>query len=121
MSVCMCAGDPDEWEQTVHLNMLAPMRLTRAVAPGMADKQDGIIINISSVAGINAQGGNAVYAASKFGLRGWSLSCYEALRSHKIKVGWVTAACICGGVHTRSGACCCRLSVVPSVELCYCT
>jgi len=28
----------------------------------------------------------AVYAATKWGLRGWSLSCYEALRTSNVKV-----------------------------------
>ena len=28
----------------------------------------------------------AVYAACKHGLRGWSLSCHEALRKHGVKV-----------------------------------
>ena len=28
----------------------------------------------------------AVYATCKWGLRGWSLSCHEALRKHSVKV-----------------------------------
>lgn len=39
--------------------------------------QDGLIINIGSIAGLESMISTPVYAASKWGLRGWSLSCYE--------------------------------------------
>ena len=32
------AGDPDAWERMMAINLKAPMRLTRALAPGMVDK-----------------------------------------------------------------------------------
>lgn len=39
--------------------------------------QEGLILNIGSIAGLEPMQGTPVYAASKWGLRGWSLSCYE--------------------------------------------
>lgn len=45
------AGNPDTWSKVLATNLEAPMRLTRAFAPGMAEKKQGIIINISSIAG----------------------------------------------------------------------
>lgn len=39
--------------------------------------QDGLIINIGSIAGLEPMKSTPVYAASKWGLRGWSLSCYD--------------------------------------------
>ena len=39
--------------------------------------QAGLIINIGSIAGEMGMGPQSVYAATKWGLRGWSLSCYE--------------------------------------------
>ncbi len=39
--------------------------------------QAGLIINIGSIAGEMGFAPMAVYAATKWGLRGWSLSCYE--------------------------------------------
>ena len=46
----------------------------------------GVIINMGSVAAIEPMTMACAYAASKHGLRGWSLSCYQALRKHNIKV-----------------------------------
>ncbi len=59
------------------LNLLAPMHLTNLLAPAMKERSNGVIINICSVAGIEPMGMGAAYAASKHGLRGWSLSCYN--------------------------------------------
>ena len=39
--------------------------------------QAGLIINIGSIAGEAGKAGQSVYAATKWGLRGWSLSNYE--------------------------------------------
>ena len=72
-------ADPDKWESMVMLNLLTPMRLTRELGPFLAEKKTkgGVIINISSVAGRDPVAGQAGYAASKWGLTGWSLSTFE--------------------------------------------
>lgn len=44
--------------------------------------QQGLVINIGSVASLSPMPKTAVYATSKWGLRGWSLSCYEVSSSH---------------------------------------
>jgi short-subunit dehydrogenase len=79
-------GDPDAWDKAVQLNVLAPLRLTRRLAPAMAEDKSGIIINICSVSSITPSAKNAVYSTTKYALRGWTLSCYEALRTEGIKV-----------------------------------
>ncbi len=48
--------------------------------------QEGLIINMGSVAALEPMKSTPVYAASKWGIRGWSLSCYDALRQHNVKV-----------------------------------
>ena len=80
------SGDPDAWDKTVQLNVLAPMRLTRRLAPAMAESKSGIIINICSVDSLNPKAKNTVYSTTKYALRGWTLSCYEALRTEGVKV-----------------------------------
>lgn len=39
--------------------------------------QSGLIVNVGSIAALSPMPKTAVYATSKWGLRGWSLSCYE--------------------------------------------
>ena len=62
----MDAGDPDEWEKVIRVNMLAPMRLMRRLTPAMVEKGEGVIINIDSSAGLAPKPGNAVYSSSKY-------------------------------------------------------
>eukprot|EP00124_Ichthyophonus_hoferi_P000893 Ihof_evm2s39 gene=Ihof_evmTU2s39 len=78
-------GNPDEWEKMMAININAPMRLTRKLAPAMKAGGGGTIINIGSVAGLEPMGMSCAYAATKHALRGWSLSCYNNLRLHNIK------------------------------------
>lgn len=61
---------PEAWAREIGVNLGGPFNLVRAVAPGMADRGWGRIVNISSAA---ARGGLALqagYAASKAGLLG---------------------------------------------------
>lgn len=51
---------------------------------------EGWIINIGDVEGWHTGAHHPAYAASKHGLRGWSMSCYEALRDKNIKVTLVS-------------------------------
>ncbi|KAL4440233.1 hypothetical protein ABPG75_003234 [Micractinium tetrahymenae] len=85
-------GDPDAWEAAFGLNVLAPMRLTRRLAPAMADKGRGLVCFIGSVAGIKAPADEVAYAASKWSVKGFSLGCYEVLRSRGIKVSLIEPA-----------------------------
>eukprot|EP00922_Rhytidocystis_sp_ex-Travisia-forbesii_P025806 GHVS01037860.1.p1 GENE.GHVS01037860.1~~GHVS01037860.1.p1 ORF type:complete len:111 (+),score=10.88 GHVS01037860.1:135-467(+) len=52
----------------------------------MQERQFGVIINIGSVAAIEGMTQHGLYSATKFGLRGWSLHCYQKLRYDNIKV-----------------------------------
>jgi NAD(P)-dependent dehydrogenase (short-subunit alcohol dehydrogenase family) len=61
------AGEADV-RAVVEVNLVAPIRLMRAVVPIMRRQGSGSIVNIGSVAGEIGIGG--AYSASKFGLRG---------------------------------------------------
>jgi NADP-dependent 3-hydroxy acid dehydrogenase YdfG len=43
------AGDPDDWDLQTHINLQAPMRLTRFLVPGMKEAGEGHIINVASI------------------------------------------------------------------------
>jgi len=76
----------EKWEQLMELNLLTPMRLTTRFLPEMIARQQGHIVNISSVAGWSAPGGLTHYATSKFGLRGFSEGLQNELKPYNIKV-----------------------------------
>jgi NADP-dependent 3-hydroxy acid dehydrogenase YdfG len=64
-----------EHRQMVETNLLGAMTATEVFLDQLRDG-GGDLVNISSVAGRKARPGNSVYAATKWGLNGWS----EALR-----------------------------------------
>jgi short-subunit dehydrogenase len=53
---------------SVALNLLAPMELTRQVLPGMLARNHGRIVNVSSMASAGGYPGMATYCATKSGL-----------------------------------------------------
>ncbi len=67
--------DPREVRDEVATNLIAPILVTRAAVPVMR-RPGGVVINVSSVAGLLAVPTTSVYNATKFGLRGLT----EALR-----------------------------------------
>ncbi|HXF75487.1 MAG TPA: SDR family oxidoreductase [Methylomirabilota bacterium] len=79
------ASIPD-WDQTLRLNLRAPMVLAQRFLPAMIAKGEGAVINIGSVSGKTGEANGAAYSASKFGLIGFTQSLYEEVREHGIKV-----------------------------------
>ncbi|HVO92184.1 MAG TPA: SDR family oxidoreductase [Terriglobales bacterium] len=75
-----------DWDQTLRLNLRAPMLLARLFLPAMIEKGGGAVINIGSVSGKSGEANGAAYSASKFGLIGFTQSLYEEVREHGIKV-----------------------------------
>ncbi len=65
----MATMTPEQWDQVMSVNATGAFNCMRAVLPQMRDRQDGLIINISSVAGKRALTlGGVAYAASKFAM-----------------------------------------------------
>jgi NADP-dependent 3-hydroxy acid dehydrogenase YdfG len=68
----------DDYRQMVEVNLLGAITATEVFLDQLKDG-GGDIINISSVAGRTARAGNGVYAATKWGLNGWSESLRQEL------------------------------------------
>jgi NAD(P)-dependent dehydrogenase (short-subunit alcohol dehydrogenase family) len=88
-----------DWEWTLRVNLWATMVLTKLVLPSMIERRSGAIVNICSLASLTGKTGEAVYAAAKFGVRGFSQSLFEEVREYGIKVstlcpGYVDTALI---------------------------
>lgn len=73
-----------DWMMAV--NLRGVFLFTRAVLPQMIKQEDGVIVNISSLAGRNAFVGGAGYCATKWGLIGFARSLMLEVREHKIRV-----------------------------------
>jgi short-subunit dehydrogenase len=68
--------DVEQGEQSLRVNLLSPLRLTRAVLPSMLARAQGCIVDIVSMAALAPTPGMTYYNASKAGLAAAS----EALR-----------------------------------------
>jgi len=79
-----------DWDAMMAANVRGTFLFTRAVLPHMIARQDGIIINIASIAGKNGFAGGTGYAASKHAVMGFSDSLWREVRAHNIRV---TAIC----------------------------
>jgi 3-oxoacyl-[acyl-carrier protein] reductase len=75
----------EDWDQTFKINLRAPMLLARLVLPEMIQQKSGAVINIGSVSGKSGEAGSSAYAASKFGMIGFTQSLYEEVREYGIK------------------------------------
>jgi NAD(P)-dependent dehydrogenase (short-subunit alcohol dehydrogenase family) len=65
---------PLDFRAQIETNLFGPLNVTRAVLPVMRDQRSGLVVTMSSTAGIVGQEFCTAYAASKFALEGWSES-----------------------------------------------
>jgi NAD(P)-dependent dehydrogenase (short-subunit alcohol dehydrogenase family) len=65
---------PEQMERQLSTSLIGPMNVTRAILPVMRKQRSGLIITISSTAGLTGFEFGTAYAASKFGLEGWMQS-----------------------------------------------
>jgi NAD(P)-dependent dehydrogenase (short-subunit alcohol dehydrogenase family) len=62
---------PGDFRAQVETTLFGPMNITRAVLPVMRAQRSGLVVAISSTAGIVGQEFCTAYAAAKFGVEGW--------------------------------------------------
>lgn len=65
---------PDDFRAQLETNLFGPLDVTRAVLPVMRAQRSGLVVTVSSTAGIVGQAFCTAYAAGKFALEGWSES-----------------------------------------------
>jgi short-subunit dehydrogenase len=83
----------------MNLDLIAPILLARAALPAMLERRAGCIINVGSISGLAAVPTSAVYAAAKYGLRGFN----DALRREVRGMG-IDVCLVCPGpVRTEFG------------------
>lgn len=86
-----------DYVEMMDVNVRSTFLFSRHVAPVMIEQRDGLILMISSMAGVYGFPGEAVYCATKFAQVGFAQGLDKELRPHGIKVGTICP----GGVKTE--------------------
>ncbi|MEO8439530.1 MAG: 3-oxoacyl-[acyl-carrier-protein] reductase [Spartobacteria bacterium] len=79
----------DDWDTVMNTNLKGAFSFTQAVMRSMIKQRSGRIINITSIAGLTGNAGQANYAASKAGLIGLTKTLARELASRSITVNAV--------------------------------
>ena len=88
---------PPEWDEIIHHNFNHVLNSTHLAAPDMLQAKNGVIINISSIWGIEGASCEAVYAAAKGAVHAFTKSMAKELGPSGIRVN----AIACGAIETR--------------------
>src|ERR1700692_1643670 len=76
----------EDWDRVLNTNLKSVFLVSKAVAPGMIARKSGDIVNISSLAGVEAFAVGGLYCAPKWGVQGLSACMSEDLRGYGIRV-----------------------------------
>lgn len=76
---------PEVVDEVMAVNFLSPMRLTLALLPGMLDRDDGRVVNVSSIAARLSPPREAAYSASKAALTAWTESMVVDLNDSGVR------------------------------------
>jgi uncharacterized protein len=88
---------PDEIDRVLDVNLRAGMMLTRALLPEMTERGSGHLVYVSSMSGKIPTVRASVYAATKYGLRGFAGALRDDLHGTGIGVSTVFPGPIQGG------------------------
>ena len=83
-------SDPATWRKVIDINLYGPLNVTRAVLPGMIERESGRIVSLASDAGRVGSSGEAVYAACKGGIISFSKSVAREVARHGITLNVVS-------------------------------
>lgn len=74
------------WEDVINTNLNSAFYVTNPVSKAMIKQRSGCIINMSSIAGVCGNAGQANYSAAKAGIIGFTKSLAKELASRNIRV-----------------------------------
>ncbi len=82
-------GEVDGWEEMIDTNVKGLLYMTRALVPGMVERETGHVINVGSVAGRETYPGGNVYCATKFAVKALTRALKMDLLGTQIRVSTV--------------------------------
>ncbi len=78
---------PEDWDRVLAINATGAYRCMYQVLPAMRSRKDGLIVNISSVAGKRAISlGGVVYCASKFAMTALGTAVSNEVRNEGVRI-----------------------------------
>jgi uncharacterized protein len=75
-----------EIDDTISVNLTAPIKLMRRIYPIFLNRGYGTIININSILGLESRETKGLYVSSKYGLRGFSSCLRRESLPHNVKI-----------------------------------
>ena len=83
----MAEMKPEDWDRVLQINATGAYRCMHQVLPAMRNRRDGLIVNISSVAGKRAISlGGIVYCASKFAMTALGTAVSNEVRNEGVRI-----------------------------------
>jgi NADP-dependent 3-hydroxy acid dehydrogenase YdfG len=79
-------ADTDEWRRMVDANLYGVLYVTHAAVPHLIAQGRGHVLTVSSIAGVRASAGSAVYNATKFAVNAFSEALRQELAEHDVRV-----------------------------------
>lgn len=79
----------EQFDRVIDINLRGVFHCSQAVAPGMIERNSGVILNASSVVGLYGNFGQTNYAAAKFGLIGFTKTWSRELGPKGVRVNAV--------------------------------
>jgi 3-oxoacyl-[acyl-carrier protein] reductase len=93
----------EDWQRQWELHVMAPMRLMRALAPGMADRGGGRIVNVCSSSGKRPSLTNAAYSVTKSAQLSLSRTFADAYAARGVLVNAVAPGPVNTGLWLAEG------------------
>jgi short-subunit dehydrogenase len=91
--------------RALRVNLESPVRMARELVQPMIECGEGHMVFLSSISGKAATARASLYAATKFGLRGFALCLRDDLRPHRVGVSVISPGAIRdAGMFADSGA-----------------
>jgi 3-hydroxy acid dehydrogenase/malonic semialdehyde reductase len=91
----------EDWDTMIATNITGLVHVTRAVLPGMVERNDGVILNLGSVAGEYPYPGGHVYGGSKAFVRQFSLNLRADLVGKNIRVTDIEPGMVTGSEFSK--------------------
>lgn len=89
-------ADPGDWQQMLDTNCAGLLHCTRAVLPGMVERNRGHVVNLGSIAATYPYPGGNVYGATKAFVRQLTLNLRSDLHGTAVRVTCIEPG-MCGG------------------------